>query len=175
MRFLVCTFPVFLFAPLSQGMGQRLEPTAVMHVMRPTPLHLQPVRAGDGTLTASLDQVLAASVSSALVGYGLFLALDNASGQDRRVKGDEGYTPNANSGYVVGSFVAATATVMWSGRSHGQSGTWIGSSVGGAIVAVPLLFLSRDEPLFLPMTLVVLAPLQALSSTIGYLLARTGN
>lgn len=128
--------------------------------------------APDGTSATAVDQMLAAAVTSALVGYALFLAVDNPGGSDRRVKGDAGYTPNANSAYVVGSYIAATITVKWAGHSHEQNGTWIGTAIGGAAVALPLLFLTRDEPLFLPLTLIVLAPLQALASTIGFQVSR---
>src|SRR5262245_42481999 len=54
-------------------------------------------------------QVIGGTLGAAALGMMLFNSFDDPLGYSRRVKGDEGYTPNANTAYALGSFVGAVA------------------------------------------------------------------
>src|SRR5687767_1853843 len=106
--------PLLLASPLPIG-AQPLTSVAATQLPSAKPLTVPPQPTPDGTWSTVLDQLIATSVSAALIGSALYLGADNPEGSDRRVAGDEGYTPNANSAYVAGAYVAATVVVVWSG------------------------------------------------------------
>jgi hypothetical protein len=112
-------------------------------------------------------QVTGGMVAAAAFGLGAWSLVDDPGGSDRRVKGDAGYTPNANTAYAAASFVGATAVVYLFGRGDGSDGSLLATALGSG-VATALLFLGRHEP-YLPLLGVALgAPLQAIGGTIGY-------
>jgi hypothetical protein len=129
------------------------------------------VPSGRSASAMMVGQVVVGSLAAAGGGIAAWRFYDNAEGADRRVKGDAGYTPNANTAYAVGSFVGAVAGTHLMGRIAGMKGNVFGAVLGAAIPTIPLLF-GREEP-YLPLIGIVLgAPLQALGGAIGNRLAR---
>lgn len=111
-------------------------------------------------------QILGGLLGAWLGGLVAFRALDNPGGSDRKVKGDAGYTPNANTAYALGSWVGSAGGVFLA-ASPRSCGSFTKSFVFAGIPTLPLL-LGRDEP-YLPVLGVVLgAPAQALVATIAY-------
>ena len=112
-------------------------------------------------------QIVGSALGAAALGFGAWYLLDDPEGSDRRVKGDAGYTPNANTAYAVGSLVGATVVAYLIGRGDGSRGSLAATALGAAIPSVPLFF-GRHEP-YLPIIGIVLgAPLQGIGATIGY-------
>ena len=125
-------------------------------------------RAGSGRIAS---QILVGAVAAAAAGFTVWSLVDNPEGSDRRVKGDAGYTPNANTAYAVGSFVASTLGTYFVGRGDGSRASFGATALGAAIASVPIA-LGRHEP-YLPIVGIVFgAPLQAIGATIGYQLTR---
>ena len=116
-------------------------------------------------------QIAGGALAAAALGAVAWAAFDNPEGSDRRVKGDAGYTPNANSAYAAASFIGSTAAVYWIGRGDGSRGSLAATALGAAVVTIPLALL-RHEP-YLPVIGIVLgAPLQAVAAAVGYQLTR---
>jgi hypothetical protein len=107
---------------------------------------------------------LAAGYGGAVVGgMGVWAAIDDPEAPDRKVKGDAGYQPNANTGYAIGSWVGSTVAVFGAGRLlKPKCGSLKSTAIGTGSVSLLLLF-GREEP-YLPMIGVFFgAPLQALA------------
>lgn len=116
-------------------------------------------------------QVLGGTAGAITLGLTGWRALDNPEGRDRRVKGDAGYTPNANTAFALGSFLGATWAVYSIGRRDGSDGSMERTIIGAAIPTVVMLF-GRHEP-YLPILGSLLgAPAQAIGATIGYQTSR---
>src|SRR5688500_15026416 len=49
-------------------------------------------------------------------GMGAWSAIDDIDAPDRKVKGDAGYQPNANTAYAIGSWVGSTLGVYATGK-----------------------------------------------------------
>jgi hypothetical protein len=116
-------------------------------------------------------QIGGGALVAGVAGFVAWKLLDNPEGSDRRVKGDAGYTPNANTAFAVGSYVGSTVAVYLIGRGDGSLGSFGATAFGAAIATIPIA-LSRHEP-YLPLIGLVLgAPLQAVGATLGYQLTR---
>ena len=127
------------------------------------------VTRGSGPRIAA--QIVGSALAAGAVGFAAWTVFDNPEGSDRRVKGDAGYTPNANTAFAVGSFVGSAVAAYAIGRGDGSRGSLITTALGAAIATVPIA-LGRDEP-YLPLIGIVLgAPLQAIGATLGYQLSR---
>jgi hypothetical protein len=125
-------------------------------------------RAANGRIAT---QVLVGAVAAAAVGFVAWSIVDDPEGADRRVKGDAGYTPNANTAFAIGSFVGSSLASYVVGRGDGSRGSLGATLLGAAIASIPIA-LGRHEP-YLPLIGIVLgAPLQAIGGTIGYQLTR---
>lgn len=112
-------------------------------------------------------QLAGGIVGASVVGLMAWRHWDDPYGPGRRVKGDAGYTPDANTAYAVGSFVGSTLLVYWIGRGDGSHASFWATALGTGLASVPL-FLGRQEP-YLPIFGIALgAPLQALGGVIGY-------
>lgn len=86
---------------------------------------------------------------------------------DRRVKGDEGYSPAGNWAYVAGSLVGAALGVAGAGhllRDHGA----VPAALAGAAAPTLLLLTVVDDPYLAIYGLVFAAPLQAVGAMLGY-------
>ena len=116
-------------------------------------------------------KVAGAFVGAAAAGLGAWKLLDDPYGPGRRVKGDEGYTPAANTAYAIGSYAGGTLVAYAIGRSDGSHGSLLATAAGAGVPSVPL-FLGRNEPYLPLLGLVFGAPLQALGGTVGYQLTR---
>jgi hypothetical protein len=116
-------------------------------------------------------QIVGGAVAAAGAGFLAWGMYENPNGPDRRVKGDEGYTPNANTAYALGSFAGAVVATHLIGRLDGSKGNLLGTVIGAAIPSIPLLF-GRDEP-YLPLIgIVLVAPAQGIAATLGEQLSR---
>jgi len=94
-----------------------------------------------------------------------FAMIDDPLAPDRRVKGDNGYQPNANTAFAIGSWVGSTLGTFLAGPRG--CGSFARTALGTGIPSAVLL-LGRDEP-YLPLIGVVLiAPLQAIGGTLMY-------
>ncbi len=94
--------------------------------------------------------------------------------QDRRVKGDEGYSVRANTAYAVGSFVGSTAAVWLIGESDGPRAPLRNPAIATGVVTLPLLLMRKDP--YLPIIGVLFgAPLQSLAGTTAYQMSRTNS
>jgi glycerol uptake facilitator-like aquaporin len=129
---------------------------------------LQPMRASNGRIAG---QIVGSVLAAAIVGWTAWAVVDNPEGSDRRVKGDQGYTPNANTAYAIGSFVGSTVAAYWIGRGDDSRGSLAATALGTAIPSIGLA-LGRHEPYLNVLGLVVGAPLQAVGGTVGYQLTR---
>ena len=156
---------------ISTADAQELTPHAMTRPHRSQPSEKN-VQALGSPPSATVEQFALGSIAALVAGYGLFVAFDNPEGADRRVKGDEGFTPNANTAFVVGSYLGAAGGVSWTGRRRSHRGTWAGALLGGAVVALPVAFLTRNEPMMPPLGFLIVAPLHALATTVGYQVSR---
>lgn len=116
-------------------------------------------------------QLLGGIAGAGLLGIGAFQYWDDPEGSARRVKGDAGYTPNANTAYAAASWVGGTAATYLIGRSDGSRGSFGATALGVGIATVPLA-LGRHEPYLPWLGLAAGAPLQAVGGTLGYQLTR---
>jgi len=136
-------------------------------VAAPRELHLTAPPECRRSAVRTVGQFLAGVGGSWVVGLAAFKMFDDPGGPDRRVKGDEGYTPNANTAYAIGSLVGAVAGVYLSGPRPTQCGSLLRTTIGAAVPSIPLFF-GRDEP-YTPLFGVVLAaPAQSLFATAMY-------
>jgi hypothetical protein len=141
-----------------------LDPTALAR-------NAQPVQGRYGSPLLIAGQIVAGSLSAAGAGFLSWAAYNHPNGADRRVRGDAGYTPNANTAYALGSFAGAVAATHLVGRIDGSRGNLLGTVIGAAIPTIPL-FLGRDDP-YLPIYGVLFAaPAQALGGMLGDQLTR---
>jgi hypothetical protein len=149
------------------GVTRRLETTSPPTLVQaPGP----PERRYGSPLLIS-GQIVVGTLAAAGAGLMSWAAYDHPYGPDRRVKGDEGYTPNANTAYAVGSFAGAVVATHLIGRLDGSKGNLLGTIVGAAIPSIPLFF-GRHEP-YLPLIgIVLVAPAQAIGATLGEQLSR---
>lgn len=132
---------------------------------RPT---LVATRAANARIAAQIGGSL---LAAGVVGFAAWAVVDDPEGSDRRVKGDAGYTPNANTAYAVGSLVGSVAAAYWIGRGDGSRGSFAATALGAALATIPLA-LGRHEP-YLPVIGIILgAPAQAIGATLGYQLTR---
>ncbi|MFN2563974.1 MAG: hypothetical protein ABR499_03030 [Gemmatimonadaceae bacterium] len=116
-------------------------------------------------------QIGGGALAAGLLGFVAWQLLDDPEGPDRRVKGDAGYTPNANSAYAAGSFVGSVLAVYLIGRGDGSRGSLSATALGAGLATIPLA-LGRHEPYLPILGLVLGAPAQAVGATIGYQLTR---
>jgi hypothetical protein len=163
--------PLLLVSPSPIAAAQRFTRVAATQLPKADSLLLVP-QTPDGTWRTVFDQLIVTSVSSGLIGVTLYHVVGNPESAQTRGASNEPFKPNANTAYVAGAYVAATVVVLWSGRAHGHDGTWIGSALGGAVIALPMLIVARRTTLFLPMSAYIWAPLQAIVSTTGFQLSR---
>jgi hypothetical protein len=116
-------------------------------------------------------QIGGGALAAGLLGLVAWKLLDNPEGADRRVKGDAGYTPNANTAYAAGSFLGSVLAVYWLGRGDGSRGSLGATALGAGLATIPIA-LGRHEPYLPIIGLVLGAPAQAVGATIGYQLTR---
>ena len=169
------------FAPATDLTAQRVHEAAFQRAIRTPMLQASAVygpdpvqaanRIGAATTWRKAGQIAGGFLGASVLGLAAWSVLDDPEGSDRRVKGDAGYTPNANTAYAIGSFVGSTILVYLIGRGDGSHSPVLSTAIGSGLVSIPLL-LGRNEP-YLPLLGVVLAaPLQAIGATIGYQLRR---
>lgn len=138
----------------------------------PTPeaqeTRLAALPAGDAASPRTKRRQLAVGVLAAMaVGIAAFAYYDDPEGPDRRVKGDEGYTPRANAAFAIGSFAGATLASYLVGRSDGSHGSLLATALGAGIGTIPVA-LAYNDP-YAPFVGVLLsAPLQGIGARIGY-------
>lgn len=130
-------------------------------------LRTAPARsAGRATSRRRRMQIVGGALGALAVGLVAFGHYDDAEGPDRRVKGDEGYTPRANQALAIGGFVGATAASYLIGRGDGSHGSLLATAVGAAIPTIPVaLMYDRPEAIYLG---VLISPLQGLGAELGY-------
>jgi hypothetical protein len=114
-------------------------------------------------------QVFGGAIGAVVGGFIAYNAFGN--GSDRRVKGDESYSPNGNTAYALGSFVGSTAAVQLIGMGDGSRAPVLSTAIGTGIVTVPMLAL-RQEPLLPLIGVIFGAPLQGLFGTVAYQVSR---
>jgi hypothetical protein len=113
---------------------------------------------------AVVGQILAGTAGAWVGGLAAFARFDDPYGPGRRVKGDAGYTPDANTAYAVGSFVGAVAGVELAARF--RCGSALRSMLGAAAPSA-LLLLGRDEPYLFVLGVLFVAPVQAAGATLA--------
>jgi hypothetical protein len=110
---------------------------------------------------------LAAGVAGAWVaGFLAWETLDDPEGGDRRVKGDAGYTPNANTAFAIGSWVGSTLGV-WAAGPRRDARTLGFTAIGTGVPSLVLLA-GRHEPYLPVLGILFGAPVQAVGGTIAY-------
>jgi hypothetical protein len=112
-----------------------------------------------------LGQLMTGVLGVWIGGLGAYIVVDRLDKSGREVKGDAGYSPNANTAYAIGSWAGSTVLTYLGGpRGCGSLGrTAIGTGIPSAF-----LLLGRHEP-YLPLLGVVLyAPLQAAGGTLMF-------
>ena len=147
-----------LVAPPGTAAAQRESRVATVT------FRLQATRASNGRIAG---QIVGSLLAAAIVGWTAWAVVDNPEGSDRRVKGDAGYTPNANTAYAVGSFVGSTVAAYLIGRGDGSRGSLGATALGAGIPSIALAF-GRHEPYLQAFGVLFGAPLQAVGATIGY-------
>ena len=135
------------------------------------PIRYEVQRAQRGSAPRIAAQIAGGALAAGLLGMAAWSVVDDPEGSDRRVKGDAGYTPNANSAYAAASFLGSVVAVYWIGRGDGSRGSLAATVLGAGLATIPLA-LGRHEP-YLPLIGLVLgAPAQAVGATLGYQLTR---
>jgi hypothetical protein len=139
-----------------------LLPATLGAQVPPTTAAISPVNCQRDAVDVIL-QLVAGYGGAVVGGMGVWSAIDDIDAPDRKVKGDAGYQPNANTGYAIGSWVGSTIGVFGAGRLlKPKCGSLKSTAIGTGSVSLLLLF-GREEP-YLPIIGVVLgAPLQALA------------
>ena len=101
-------------------------------------------------------------------GMGAWSVIDDPEAPDRKVKGDAGYQPNANTAYALGSWIGSTAGVYGVGRLLTPGCGSLGRTAIGTGAVSLILLLGREEP-YLPLLGVVIgAPLQAIGGALMF-------
>jgi hypothetical protein len=135
---------------------------------RPVRTALSSLPAGEqATPRLKRRQFAIAALAALAVGIPAFAHYDDAEGPDRRVKGDEGYTPRANAALAIGSFAGATVASYLVGRSDGSHGSFLATALGAAIGTIPDA-LAYNDPYAPFIGVLIGAPLQGLGARIGY-------
>jgi hypothetical protein len=116
-------------------------------------------------------QIGGGALAAGVLGFVAWKAFDDPEGSDRRVKGDAGYTPNANTAFAVGSYLGGTVATYLIGRGDGSRGSFAATALGAAVATIPIA-LGRHQPYLPWISLVFGAPLQAIGATLGYQLTR---
>jgi hypothetical protein len=114
-----------------------------------------------------VGQSLAGLAGAWVGGVGMWTLFDRDDDPNRRVKGDAGYVPNANTAFAAGSWVGATLGVYAAGNRRRQCGRLLSTAVGALVPSIPLFF-GRDEPYLPVIGVVIVAPLQSIGGLIGY-------
>lgn len=112
-----------------------------------------------------LGQTATGILGSWIVGIGAYAAVEKLDPSGKKVDGDWGYKPNANTAYAIGSWVGSTALVYIAGRRG--CGSLGRTAVGTGIPSVVLL-LGRDVgalPLFGSL---LIAPLQGIGGALMF-------
>jgi hypothetical protein len=99
-------------------------------------------------------------------GMAAWKAFDDPYAPDRKVKGDAGYTPNANTAFALGSWIgSAGLAIAIAPRGMGCRPHY---TALGTAVPTTLLLAGRDEP-YLPLIgIAVVAPIQALAAMLSH-------
>jgi hypothetical protein len=119
------------------------------------------------------SQVIGGFLGAVIGGLGPWYLVDASDQSGRKVKGDWGYSPNANTAYAVGSWAGASTLSYLLGQADGSHASMTSTALGAGLATLPLL-LGREEP-FLPIVGVVLvAPLQSAFAAVGYHKTRRG-
>jgi hypothetical protein len=168
---------VFTPAPSNGLSAQRVHEAAMYRAIRTPKLRMTSVHRPDvlqagnrseaATAWRKAGQVSGGFLGASVLGIAAWSVWDDPEGSDRRVKGDAGYTPNANTAYAIGSFVGSTIMVYLIGRGDGSHSSVLATAIGSGLASIPLL-LGRNEPYLPVLGVVLVAPLQAIGATIGY-------
>jgi hypothetical protein len=163
------TLVLFIAPAVATGQGPRVAPRAVTPTRSGVNIALSNRLAGL-TRARAVGQTVVGYVAAVTLGFAAWSIVDDPEGSDRRVKGDAGYTPNANSAFAVASFVGATAATYIVGRGDGSRGSLLATALGAGIPSVVLLA-GRHEPYLPPIGIVLVLPFQAVGGTLGYRLS----
>ena len=123
-----------------------------------------PAKASGRTRRLQIAGGMLGAIAVGLLAAGPYSKVDSP---DRRVKGDEGYSPKANVAYAIGSFVGSTSVAYLIGRSDGSHGSLLATALGAAIPTT-VVGLAWNDPYAIVLGVVVVAPLQGLGAKIGY-------
>lgn len=98
-------------------------------------------------------------------GVSSWMLIGNINRTGRKVKGDYGYQPNANTAFAIGSWAGAVLGLWAIGGD--ECGSFKKAALGAAVPSIVLLF-GRDEPLLPLLGVVYVAPFQALGAALMY-------
>ena len=113
-------------------------------------------------------QIGAGVLGAWIGGMGSWAAIDDIDAPDRRVKGDAGYQPNANTAYAIGSWAGSTLGVYGAGRLlKPRCGSLIATAVGAGLPSLFLAF-GRHEPYLPIIGVIVAAPFQAIGGAVAW-------
>jgi hypothetical protein len=163
------------FAVALRSNGALAQSGVIRRAAAPAPSGLLPIEQANQSTHASplviSGQIIGGTLAAAGGGFMAWAVYDHPNGPDRRVKGDAGYTPNANTAYALGSFASAVVATHLVGRLDGSRGNLLGTVIGAAIPTIPLFF-GRHEP-YLPIYgILFAAPAQAIGGMLGDQLTR---
>jgi hypothetical protein len=150
--------------------GNQLPPPRLFIEWSSSPLSVPPVptatqarEPGAGKIILQLAAGVAGAWLGGLAGYQLVAGIAD----DRTVKGDAGYSPAGNGGFVIGSALGsatASALVGWALRTDGS----FPGALAGASVPSLLLLLGLDEPYLGLIGAIFVAPLQSGGAYLGW-------
>jgi hypothetical protein len=148
--------------------GQRAEASAFV----PAPRSIDAARAQETSPRChrsgrhKAGQYFGALAGAWIGGILAWQAFDDPEGPDRKVKGDAGYTPNANTAFAIGSWLGATTVAIAVAPRSAGCRAWA-TALGTAVPTIPLLF-GREEPYLPLLGVLFVAPLQALGGMVSY-------
>lgn len=145
---------------LDQPVAASLSPHRVKASFRQAMPAREP---GAGKVILQLAAGVAGAWLGGLAGYQLVAGIAD----DRTVKGDAGYSPAGNGGFVAGSALGsatASALVGWALRTDGS---YPGALVGASVPSL-LLLLGLDEPYLGLIGAIFVAPLQSGGAYLGW-------
>ena len=111
-----------------------------------------------------VGEIFAGALGTWLGGLPPFKALQDVG---RKVKGDEGYSPTANAGLILGSILGNSIFVYLAGSSDDAKNSYLITVLGTTLASAPLAF-GIDDPYLALYALTFGIILQDLGSIIGF-------